>query len=125
MIIRIVLLVILALLAIVFVIAWRRAVIVSSPNESRRPSVVQILIGFVTDFLDTLGVGSFATTTAAYKVMNAVPDERIVGTMIVGHSVPVVVQAFIFLVAVKVDPTVLALLIVACVLGSWLGAGIA
>jgi hypothetical protein len=65
----------------------------------------------VTDFLDTLGIGSFATTTAAYKLFKVVPDERLVGSMIVGHSIPVVVQAFIFLVAVQVDPKVLASLV--------------
>ena len=86
---------------------------------------MQIAIGFVTDFFDTLGIGSFATTTTAYKLLRVVPDERVVGTMLIGHSLPVVVQAFIFLVVVEVDPVVLALLIAVSVLGSWLGAGVA
>ena len=64
---------------------------------------MQIAIGFVTDFFDTLGIGSFATTSAAYRLLHAVPDERIVGTMIIGHSLPIVVQAFIFVVAVQVE----------------------
>jgi uncharacterized membrane protein YfcA len=82
-------------------------------------------IGFITDFLDTLGIGSFATTTTAYKLIRAVPDERIVGTMLIGHSLPVVVQAYIFLVVVEVDARVLAALVAVSVLGSWLGAGVA
>jgi uncharacterized membrane protein YfcA len=45
--------------------------------------------------------------------------------MIVGLSLPVVVQAFIFLVAVDVDPVLLASLVAASVLGSWTGAGFA
>lgn len=65
------------------------------------------------------------TTTTAYKLLHVVPDERIVGTMLIGHSLPVVVQAFIFLVVVPVDPVVLASLIAASVLGSWMGAGVA
>jgi uncharacterized membrane protein YfcA len=86
---------------------------------------VQLAIGFVTDFFDTLGIGSFATTTTAYKLLRVVPDERMVGTMLVGHSLPVVVQAFIFLVVVPVDPVVLASLIAVSVFGSWMGAGVA
>jgi len=87
--------------------------------------LIQIAIGFVTDFLDTLGIGSFATTTTAFKLLRVVPDERLVGTMLIGHSLPVVVQAFIFLVVVQVDPVVLASLVVVAVLGSWIGAGLA
>lgn len=53
-----------------------------------------------------------------------VPDECLVGTLLIGHSLPVVVQAFIFLVVVQVDPVVLAMLIAVSVLGSWMGAGV-
>ncbi len=123
MIIRTVLLAILVLAALVFIFAWRRAANAEAGGRGR-PSAIQLAIGFITDFLDTLGIGSFATTTAAYKLFNVVPDERLVGTMIVGHSVPVVVQALIFVAAVQVDPKVLALLIAVSVLGGWVGAGI-
>ena len=37
------------------------------------PTALQTAIGFVTAFLDTLGIGSFATTTAVYKLWNMVP----------------------------------------------------
>jgi uncharacterized membrane protein YfcA len=125
--IRIVLLVILGLLAVVFIIGWRRAASrgVNAAAGGHRPSPIQLAIGFVTDFCDTLGIGSFATTTTAYKLLRVVPDERLVGTMLVGHSLPVVVQAFIFLVVVEVDPAVLAALVAVSVLGSWMGAGVA
>ncbi|MEO8193233.1 MAG: sulfite exporter TauE/SafE family protein [Gemmatimonadales bacterium] len=123
MIMRTVLLAILVMAALVFIAAWRRAVKMQQ-RDGQWPSPVQLAIGFVTDFLDTLGIGSFATTTAAYKLFKVVSDERLVGTMIVGHSVPVVVQALIFVAAVQVDPKVLALLIAVSVIGGWLGAGI-
>ena len=116
-------------MAIVFIVGWRRAVasqrVKNASPDAHRPSLVQIAIGFVTDFFDTLGIGSFATTTTAYKLLRVVPDERVVGTMLIGHSLPVVVQAFIFLVVVQVDPAVLASLIAVSVLGSWMGAGAA
>jgi uncharacterized membrane protein YfcA len=129
MIIRTALLVALAVLAIVFIIGWIRAT--ASPNVrsarhwQHRPSLVHLVIGFITDFFDTLGIGSFATTATVFKMSKAVPDEHIVGTMIIGHSLPVVVQAFIFVVVVPVNPRVLASLITVSVLGSWLGAGVA
>jgi uncharacterized membrane protein YfcA len=104
-----------------FIVGWRRAAARGTPP----PSLLQIAIGVVTDFFDTLGIGSFATTTTLYKLLRVVPDEKLVGTLLVGHSLPVVVQAFIFLVAVLVDPVVLAALIAVSIAGSWLGAGVA
>ncbi|HET7814763.1 MAG TPA: hypothetical protein VFL13_10365 [Candidatus Baltobacteraceae bacterium] len=85
---------------------------------------VEYAIGFVTDLLDTLGIGSFAITTAAYKLWKRVPDERIPGTLNVGHALPTVVEALVFIAVVGVAPWTLVLLILAAVLGSWLGAGI-
>ena len=129
MIIRTALLVMLVVLAVVFIRGWLRAAksqtVEHTDSGKRRPSLLQIAIGLVTDFFDTLGIGSLATTTTAYKMLHVVRDELIVGTMIIGHSLPVVVQAFIFLVVVRVDPVLLALSIVVSVLGSWIGAGVA
>jgi uncharacterized membrane protein YfcA len=109
---------------VAFVAGWRRAA-ARQGSGGRRTSPIQLVIGLVTNFFDTLGIGSFATTTTIYKLLRAVPDERIVGTLLVGHSLPVVVQAFIFLVVVPVDPLVLTALIAVSVLGSWIGAGVA
>ena len=36
--------------------------------EARAPRIVQLAVGLVTIFLDTLGIGSFATTTTAYSL---------------------------------------------------------
>ena len=117
------LLVALAVLAVVFIVGWRRAAAPGATTERRgthRPSLLQLTIGFVTNFFDTLGIGSFATTTTIFKLLRVVADECLVGTLVVGHSLPVVVQAFIFLVVVEVDPVVLALLIAVSVFGSWM-----
>jgi uncharacterized membrane protein YfcA len=85
---------------------------------------LQAAIGFITNFFDTLGIGSFAPTTAIFKLTRMVPDELIPGTMNVGHTLPVVVQAFIYISIIEVDPLTLGLMIAAAVLGAWLGAGI-
>lgn len=87
-------------------------------------SPLQAAIGFVTNFFDTLGIGSFAPTTALFKFLKVVPDERIPGTLHVGDTPPVIVQAFIFIAIVRVDVVTLASLIVASVVGAWLGAGV-
>jgi uncharacterized membrane protein YfcA len=88
------------------------------------PSPLQTAIGFVTAFFDTLGIGSFATTTAAYKLRKLVPVKLIPGTLNVGHTLPTIAQAFIFTKLVPVESTTLVLMIAAAVAGSWLGAGV-
>jgi uncharacterized membrane protein YfcA len=81
-------------------------------------------IGFITNFLDALGIGSFATTTAAFKARQIVPDERIPGTLNVGHAIPTVVEALIFITIIKVDVLTLVALIASATVGAWLGAGV-
>ena len=88
------------------------------------PTGSGLLTGFVTNFFDTLGIGSFATTTAIFRQWRMVRDERIPGTLNIGHTLPTIVQAFIFTQIVPVDSATLVLMIVAAVLGSWLGAGV-
>jgi uncharacterized membrane protein YfcA len=88
------------------------------------PSAAQLGIGAVTNFFDTLGIGSFAPTTAIFKFFKMVPDKLIPGTLNVGHTLPTITQAFIYTVAIDVDPKTLILMIIAAVLGAWLGAGV-
>ncbi len=88
------------------------------------PSWAQVTVGFVTNFLDTLGIGSFATSTAIFKLSNMVPDELIPGTLNAGHTLPVILQAFIYISAIKVDLLTLTLMIASAVLGGWFGAGL-
>jgi uncharacterized membrane protein YfcA len=89
-----------------------------------RTSLLRIGVGFVTNFFDTLGIGSFATTTTLFRLKKLVPDEHIPGTLNVGHALPTVVQALIYITIVEVDFTTLSLLIVAAIAGSWIGAEI-
>lgn len=87
-------------------------------------SPASVATGFGTNFLDTLGIGSFATTTSIFKFFKMVPDELIPGTLFVGHTLPVIFQAFIYISAIEVDPVTLLLMIAAAVAGGWCGAGI-
>jgi uncharacterized membrane protein YfcA len=88
------------------------------------PTGPLLLTGFVANFFDTLGIGSFATTTAVFRQWKLVRDELIPGTLNAGHTLPTFAQAFIFTKLVPVDSRTLILMIVSAVAGAWLGAGI-
>jgi uncharacterized membrane protein YfcA len=89
-----------------------------------RPSGEAVGLGAVTNFFDTLGIGSFAPTTAYIKLRELVPDSFIPATLNVGHCLPTVVQALIFINLVRVDPALLVACIVAAVAGAVIGAPI-
>jgi uncharacterized membrane protein YfcA len=80
--------------------------------------------GFITNMLDTLGIGSFAQQTALFKFFRMVDDRIIPGTMNVGNTIPTVVQAFIFMTIVDVKPLTLVSMSIAAQAGAVLGAGI-
>ncbi len=126
------LIVALALLAVAYM-----AVLVTNIRHARRkaadelgadgrwqPSALQMLIGFVTNFFDTLGIGNFAPTTAWYRYIKLVPDELIPGTMNVGHTLPVMLMAFLYIDIVEVESVTLVAMIASAVVGAWFGAGI-
>jgi uncharacterized membrane protein YfcA len=113
----------LGVFAAVYAFIWFSAAR-KSPAAHRAPTLLQSAIGFVTNFFDTLGIGSFATTTSLYKIWRLVPDQIIPGTLNVGHTVPTFAQALIFISIVDVDMVTLVLMILAAVAGAWLGAGI-
>lgn len=90
----------------------------------RWPTSIEILIGFVTAFFDTLGIGSFAPTTAIYKLRRIVRDELIPGTLNVGHTLAAIAEALIFVAAIVIDPVLLITTIGSAAAGAWLGAGV-
>ncbi len=117
----------LALLGTAFAVIWVRSIArrrASNPEAEIRPTALQTAIGFGTNFFDTLGIGSFAPTTSLFKLWRLVPDELIPGTLNVGHTPPVIAQAFIFVAIIQVDLVTLIAMIAASVVGAWLGAGI-
>ncbi|AOT69902.1 sulfite exporter TauE/SafE family protein [Geosporobacter ferrireducens] len=81
-------------------------------------------IGFTTNFFDTLGIGSFAPTTALLKGFKQIQDRVIPGTLNVSCTIPVVAEAFIFITVIEVEPITLIGMLAAATIGAWLGAGI-
>ena len=82
------------------------------------------IIGSVTDFFDTWGIGCFATTQAGFKFTKTCPDAEMPGTLNVGHTIPVVTEALLFFSFVDIDPLTLYLMIAAAVAGALVGASI-
>jgi uncharacterized membrane protein YfcA len=103
-----------------YIVMWWSAITKAKPAES----ALELGTGFVTNFFDTLGIGSFAPTTAIFKFFKMVEDRLIPGTLNVGHTLPTITQAFIYTAIIEVDVTTLILMILAAVAGAWLGAGI-
>ena len=83
-----------------------------------------ILAGVVANFFDTLGIGSFAPTSTYFKLGKSVDDVLVPGTLNVGDTVPVCVEAAAFFGIVDMDVLTLVTMIVASVLGSYLMAGV-
>jgi uncharacterized membrane protein YfcA len=95
----------------------------SSLEKRVRPNGEAMILGAVTNFFDTLGIGSFAPTMAWFKFRKLVPDRLIPQTMLVGHSLPTLAQAFIYLIllGVLVDPVLLVGCMIALMAGGWIG----
>ena len=115
----------LALLTLTFIVVWvveaRR--LADTPDRGR-PNAERISVGFLANFFDALGIGSFATTTSYFRFRKLVRDELIPGTLNVGHCLPTITQAFIGIAVISVDPLTLVLMIITAVAGAWFGAGV-
>jgi uncharacterized membrane protein YfcA len=96
----------------------------ASQRGELRPSLEAVGLGAVTNFFDALGIGSFAPSTAWIKLRKLVPDSYIPAVLNVGHALPTVAQALVFINLIKVDPKLLVSCILAAVVGGFVGAPI-
>lgn len=87
-------------------------------------AVSLILVGFITDFFDTLGIGCFATTQTGFKFTKSCEDELMPGTLNVAHTLPIIAEALLFLGLVEIDTITLVGMIGMAALGAVIGAGI-
>lgn len=115
---------VLGLFTLAFSFFFIRDVIANKSAPTAKPLWITSIIGFVTDFFDTLGIGSFAPTTALFKATKSVDDGIIPGTLNVAHTLPVVLMSFIFITSVEVEIVTLATMLASATLGAWLGAGV-
>jgi uncharacterized membrane protein YfcA len=114
----------LGLFCLYYLVIFWRAVKAEPDSTPKKPSLLGIGIGAITNFFDDLGIGSFATTTTLFRATKTVRDEKIPGTLNVGHTLPTVVEAAAAFALFKtaIDPATLVEMIVAATLGAWLGA---
>jgi uncharacterized membrane protein YfcA len=112
----------LAAIVVVFVFTWWRSAASGHPHKA--PTPLHLGLGAVPLFFDTLGIGNYAPTTAAFRFLKTVRDEYIPGTLNVGSSVPVAIEAFAFVAAIAVDPITLLVMVPIGALGGYFGAGI-
>ena len=82
------------------------------------------IIAVVVNFLDSLGIGNYATTTAAFKFGKLVDDRIIPGTLNTCSSIIMIVEAIVYMGIIQVQTLTLVPMIVAGTIGAYLSAGI-
>jgi uncharacterized membrane protein YfcA len=90
----------------------------------KHPLISEYPVGFVFAFFDTLGIGSFAPTTAALKFQGKLADELIPGTLNIGLNVAAMLEMFIMVSVIVIDPVLLMATVLSAALGAWVGAGV-
>lgn len=93
-------------------------------DSTLKPRGLSLGVAFIANFFDTLGIGSYATTTSMSKLWGIMPDEKIPGTLNVGYVMATVFQAVIFMTIIEVEFLTLISIIGSAVLGAFFGAGI-
>ncbi len=114
----------LVMLAIWFTYVFVRDFVKHKNNLENSSWLKTGLIGSVVNFFDVLGIGAFAPQTALLKFTKQTEDRLLPGTLNVSNTLPVVLQAIIFITIIEVDPLTLALMLLSAAGGAILGAGI-
>ncbi len=115
------------LIGVTYLVFWYTTVRRQRPAGGPAPLAPEprtLGIAFIANFFDTLGIGSYATTTSMFRFWNVVRDEKIPGTLNVGYVLPTTVQAVIYITIVEVEFLTLVAIIAAAAAGAWLGAGV-
>lgn len=95
-------------------------------SDGALKNTINVLQGLITNFLDALGIGSFAPQTIIYKTFKLVQDDSYIpGTLNVANTIPVMFQGFIFLTIVEVEPVTLVVLVITSIIGGIIGARMA
>ncbi|MGA7540304.1 MAG: sulfite exporter TauE/SafE family protein [Steroidobacteraceae bacterium] len=119
---KVVLFTALAAFSAIFAVQWLR--LAREPRRRERPTLSDLGIGLLTNFLDGLGIGSYAPTTALYKFRGQPSDELIPGTLNVGSVAVGIAETVIFVTVIAVDPKLLVAMVASATAGAWLGAGV-
>lgn len=119
---RVILYTVLVMVNVAAIVAW---IAIAKRRQLReRPTWADGVIGAVTNFLDTFGIGSYAQITALFKLRGRPVDELIPGTLNVGSTVPAFLGSLLFFGAIAVEPVLLASMVISSGFGAWVGAGV-
>ena len=116
--------IVLVILAIWFIYIFAVDILKNKNNLEKVSWVKTGLIGFVVNFFDVLGIGAFAPQTALLKFTKQTSDKLIPGTMNIANTLPVLIQAIIFIQVIQVEPITLLVMFATATAGAILGAGI-
>lgn len=119
-----ILLIIMWIFAAVFFVVLIRDVLVHKDELDKTKMGYNSLISLIANFFDTLGIGSYAIATSAWKFNKSVRDDLIPGTLNVAFGIPICVEATITMTRIEMDSLTLVLMIAAAIIGSILGAKI-
>ena len=112
----------LAVLLIYFLYFYIRDLYAHRHDLGHGSWIVNSIIGFVVDFFDVFGIGSFATSTMLLNATKQLEHDRLLpGTLNVAFTVPVMMEAYIFIKNVEVEPLTLFSLIFAAIAGAAIG----
>jgi len=114
----------LVILSIFFIYVLSKDVIKHRKVLENISVVKTALIGFIVNFFDVLGIGAFAPQTALLKFTKQTEDRILPGTLNVSNTIPVLIQALIFIQIVEVEPITLISMLLSAAAGAILGAGI-
>jgi uncharacterized membrane protein YfcA len=112
----------LAILFIYFLFYYIRDIIAHRHDLGYGSWSVNLVIGFVVDFFDVFGIGSFATSTMLLNAAKQLKHDRhLPGLLNVSFTVLVMMEAYIFIKNVEVEPVTLFALIFAAIMGAAVG----
>ena len=116
---------ILGILTVYQIVIFGHDLIVNRNQIKDGNFLVTGVIGFFTNFCDSLGIGSYAPTTMLLKLTKSLKNDKLLpGTLNVACALPVMTEAFLYIGNFKVDGTTLLSMVIAAMIGSFAGAKI-
>lgn len=108
---------------VVVIYFWRHF---SQEKLTKTEQVKIAVIGFISNLLDTVGIGSFAVIVAMRRMLRVMPDDaKLIGTMNIQAVITALAQMLIFLHFIKLDLTTMLVAIVMITIGGFLSGLIA
>lgn len=113
------------ILTIIFVVYFLMDLVKNKEAIKNKEHWVNLsLAGLVTQFFDTLGIGSYGTLTAWFKISKAVPDKLIPGTLNTCTIITMTIMTLAYVTSIEVEIPTLIVPVVCSAIGAFFSAGI-